>query len=177
MLGSVAGLRSHPEVRRGAARRRGIEWERPHTLSWRSALADDAEWMSGKSRNRLAPVLTGVSSWTSDRRTQELIPLPPIPQLGRESQRTLDFQFHLSPWESKQTRSNTRLRALVQRCSFCLRNTSQIGTSGTRFCRRRRTSARVRPVPKGKVTRSFVENPWLPRANSCLQQLDRPLAG
>jgi hypothetical protein len=26
-----------------------MEWERPHTLSWRSALADDAEWMSGKS--------------------------------------------------------------------------------------------------------------------------------
>ena len=64
---SVAGPRSHPEVRRGASRRRGIEWERPHTLSWRSAIADDAEWMSGKSRNRLAPVLTEASSWTSDR--------------------------------------------------------------------------------------------------------------
>src|SRR5262249_288168 len=33
-------------------------------------LADDAEWMSGKSRNRLAPVLTKASSWTSDRRAQ-----------------------------------------------------------------------------------------------------------
>ena len=41
----------------------------PHTLSWRSATADDAEWMSGKSRDRLAPTLTGGSSWMSDRRT------------------------------------------------------------------------------------------------------------
>jgi hypothetical protein len=64
---SRAGLRSHPEVRRGASRRRGIEWERPHTLSWRSAMADDAEWMFGKYRNRLAPILTEASSWTSDR--------------------------------------------------------------------------------------------------------------
>ena len=39
---------------------------RPYFL-WRSAVADDAEWMSGKSRNRLAPVLTEASSWTSDR--------------------------------------------------------------------------------------------------------------
>ena len=70
MSRSRAGLRSHPEVRRGASRRRGIEWERPHTLSWRSAKADDAEWMSGKSRHRLAPVLTEASSWTSDRSTQ-----------------------------------------------------------------------------------------------------------
>jgi hypothetical protein len=67
MSRSRAGLRSHPEVRRGASRRRGIEWERPDTLSWRPAMADDAEWMSGKSRNRLAPVLTDTSSWTSDR--------------------------------------------------------------------------------------------------------------
>jgi hypothetical protein len=64
---SRAGLRSHPEVRRGALRHRGVEWERPHTLSWRSAVADHAEWMSGKSRNRLAPVLTEASSWPSDR--------------------------------------------------------------------------------------------------------------
>src|SRR5208283_3815673 len=64
---SRAGPRPHPEVRRGASRRRGIEWERPHTLSWRSTKVDDAEWMSGKSRNRLAPVLTEASSWTSDR--------------------------------------------------------------------------------------------------------------
>src|SRR5262249_33256488 len=41
-----------------------------YNLSWRSALADDAEWMSGKSRDRLAPVLTEASSWTSDRRAQ-----------------------------------------------------------------------------------------------------------
>src|SRR5215831_8780815 len=68
---SVAGPRSHPEVRRGASRRRGVEWERPYTLSWRSAEVDDAEWMSGKSRNRLAPVLTEASSWTSDRRAQQ----------------------------------------------------------------------------------------------------------
>jgi hypothetical protein len=57
----------HIEVRRGGSRRRGMEWERPHTLSGRSAQADDAEGMSGKSRNRLAPVLTEASSWTSDR--------------------------------------------------------------------------------------------------------------
>src|SRR5262245_2167674 len=68
---SVAGPRSHPEVRRGAWRRRGMEWERPHTLSGRSAEADDAEGMSGKSRNRLAPVLTEASSWTSDRRARD----------------------------------------------------------------------------------------------------------
>jgi len=35
---------------------------------WRSASADDAEWMFGKFRNRLAPVLTEASSWMSDRR-------------------------------------------------------------------------------------------------------------
>ena len=46
------------------------EWEQPHTLSWRSAIADDAEWMSGKSRDRLAPVLTEASSWMSDRRAR-----------------------------------------------------------------------------------------------------------
>ena len=39
-------------------------------FSWRSAKADDAEWMFGKSRNRLAPVLTEASSWMSDRRAQ-----------------------------------------------------------------------------------------------------------
>ena len=38
-----------------ARRRRRCEWEQPYTLSWRSASADDAEWMSGKSRARLAP--------------------------------------------------------------------------------------------------------------------------
>src|SRR5262249_27636248 len=73
---SRAGPRSHPEVRRGASRRRGIEWERPHTLSWRPAIADDAEGMSGKSSNRLAPVLTEASSWTSDRRAQGLVTAP-----------------------------------------------------------------------------------------------------
>src|SRR6266403_305871 len=62
---SRAGLRLHPEVRHGALRRRWCEWEQPHTLSWRSALADDAEWMSGKSRTRLAPVLTSIPSWMS----------------------------------------------------------------------------------------------------------------
>jgi len=66
---SRAGLRLHPGVRHGALRRRRCEWEQPHTLSWRSAFADDAEWMSGKSRDRLALVLTEASSWMSDRRT------------------------------------------------------------------------------------------------------------
>lgn len=56
------------EVRHGAMRRRWCEWEQPHTRSWRSAAADDAEWMSGKFRNRLALVLTEGSSWMSDRR-------------------------------------------------------------------------------------------------------------
>src|SRR5262249_35687013 len=60
-----------PEVRHGAGRRRWCEGEQPHTLSWRSAAADDAEWMSGKSRDRLALlVLTEASSWMSDRRAQ-----------------------------------------------------------------------------------------------------------
>src|SRR5262249_44305845 len=36
-------------------------------LSWRSASAADAEWMFGRSRTRLAPVLTEASSWMSDR--------------------------------------------------------------------------------------------------------------
>src|SRR5215510_1529849 len=50
-------------------RRRWCEWEQPHTLSWRTAAADDAEWMSGKSRDRLALlVLTEASSWMSVRR-------------------------------------------------------------------------------------------------------------
>jgi transposase len=62
-----AGLRLHPEVRHGARRRRWCEWGQPHTLSWHAASAADAEWMSGKSRNRLAPVLTKASSWMSDR--------------------------------------------------------------------------------------------------------------
>ena len=63
---SRAGLRLHPEVRHGALRRRWCEWEQPHYLSWCSASADDAEWMFGKSRTRLAPVLTEASSWMSD---------------------------------------------------------------------------------------------------------------
>jgi hypothetical protein len=54
-----------PGHRHGARRRRWREWEQPHTLSWRAAWAADAEWMSGKSRNRLAPVLTEASSWRS----------------------------------------------------------------------------------------------------------------
>src|SRR6516164_6049243 len=64
---SRAGLRLHPEVRHGAKRRRWCEWEQPHTLSWHSASVGDAEWMSGKSRFRLALVLTEASSWMSDR--------------------------------------------------------------------------------------------------------------
>ena len=40
-------------------RRRGHEWGQPHYLSWRTALAADAEWMVGKSRARLAPGLDG----------------------------------------------------------------------------------------------------------------------
>jgi hypothetical protein len=58
---SRPGPRSYPEVRRGASQRRGVEWERPNTFAWCSAKADDAEWMSGKSRHRLAPVLTEAS--------------------------------------------------------------------------------------------------------------------
>src|SRR5262245_14461099 len=34
-------------------------------LSWRPAAAGDAEWMSGKSRTRLAPALTADPSWMS----------------------------------------------------------------------------------------------------------------
>src|SRR5262249_7495412 len=63
--GSRAGLRLHPGVRQGAVRRRRGEWGQPHTLSWRAAWAADAEWLSGKSRNRLAPALTEASSWMS----------------------------------------------------------------------------------------------------------------
>jgi hypothetical protein len=50
--------------------------QRPHTLSWRSAEADDAEWMSGKSHHRLAPILTEASSWTSDRSAQRILTWP-----------------------------------------------------------------------------------------------------
>src|SRR6266850_1426084 len=35
--------------------------------------ADDAEWMSGKSRARLAPVFTEASSWMSDLSAQEAL--------------------------------------------------------------------------------------------------------
>src|SRR5262249_2954073 len=63
---SRAGLRLHPGVRHGAARRRRCEWEQPHNVSWRPAAAGDAEWMSGKSRARLAPALTKAPSWMSD---------------------------------------------------------------------------------------------------------------
>src|SRR5262249_7961809 len=62
-----AGLRLHPGVRPGAIRRRRWEWGQPPTLSWRAAWAADAEWMSGKSRARLAPVLTKASSGRSGR--------------------------------------------------------------------------------------------------------------
>jgi hypothetical protein len=48
-------------------RRRRCEWEQPHNVSWRPAKAGDAEWMFGKSRSRLAPVLTEAPSWMSDR--------------------------------------------------------------------------------------------------------------
>src|SRR5262249_27504559 len=41
----------------------GVNWGQPHTLSWRPATAGDAEWMFGKSRTRLAPVLTEPPSW------------------------------------------------------------------------------------------------------------------
>jgi hypothetical protein len=51
-------------------RRRRCEWEQSHNHSWRSAGADHAEWMFGKSRARLAPVLTEASSWMSDQRAQ-----------------------------------------------------------------------------------------------------------
>src|SRR6516165_7381557 len=54
---SRAGLRLHPGDRHGALRRRRCEWEQPYTLSWRSAKADDAEWMFGQSRSRLCPGL------------------------------------------------------------------------------------------------------------------------
>src|SRR5262249_55586202 len=67
---SRAGLRSHPGVRHGALRRRWREWERPDTVSWRPAEAGDAGWMFGKSRTRLAPVLTEAPSWMSDRNAQ-----------------------------------------------------------------------------------------------------------
>src|SRR6516165_6192556 len=40
-------------------------------LSWRPAPAGDAEWMSGKSRTRLAPALTADPSWMSVRRAQD----------------------------------------------------------------------------------------------------------
>jgi hypothetical protein len=55
----------------GALRRRRCAWEQPHTHSGRFAAADDADCMSGKSRARLAPILTEPSSWKSDRRVQK----------------------------------------------------------------------------------------------------------
>jgi DNA invertase Pin-like site-specific DNA recombinase len=57
-------LRSKHKYDRAAA---GVSGSNRIPLSWRSAAAGDAEWMSGKSRTRLAPVLTGGSSWMSDR--------------------------------------------------------------------------------------------------------------
>src|SRR5262249_31376719 len=66
--GAKGGPRLHPEVRHGAMRRRWCEWGRPQYVSWCPATAGDAEWMFGRSRNRLAPVLTGGSSWMPDRR-------------------------------------------------------------------------------------------------------------
>lgn len=63
-----SGTQVASEVRHGAVRRRRCEWERPHNVSWHSAAADDAEWMPGKSRDRLALlVLTEPSSWMPDR--------------------------------------------------------------------------------------------------------------
>src|SRR5262249_40049322 len=63
-------------VRPGAIRRRRWEWGQPPTLSWRAAWAADAEWMSGKSRARLAPVLTKASSGMSDRSARQLSTMP-----------------------------------------------------------------------------------------------------
>ena len=68
---SRAGPRPHPEVRHGAVRRRRCEWGQPHYLSWRPAPAGDAGWRFGKSRARLAPILTGGSSWMPDRSAQD----------------------------------------------------------------------------------------------------------
>src|SRR5262249_9901227 len=62
------GLGLQRGCRSGAIGRRGGDWGDPPTLSWRAAWAADAEWMSGKSRARLAPVLTKASSGMSDRR-------------------------------------------------------------------------------------------------------------
>jgi hypothetical protein len=59
------GTQVAPGARHGAVRRRRCEWGQPHTLSGRAAWAADAEWMSGKSRTRLAPVLTEAPSWMS----------------------------------------------------------------------------------------------------------------
>ena len=52
-------------------------------LSWRSVTTDDAEWMSGKFRARLAQVLTETSSWMSRRRTLRIV----VYRLGREHRR------------------------------------------------------------------------------------------
>ena len=64
---SRAGLRLHPEVRHGALRRRWCEWEQPHNLSWHSAPRMMPNRCLGRPVLCLAPVLTGGSSWISDR--------------------------------------------------------------------------------------------------------------
>src|SRR4029077_4806596 len=56
--------------------------------SWRSASAHDAEWMSGKSRPRVAPVLTEASSWMS---------LPMRARCRSRRRRFVDKRFDLVP--------------------------------------------------------------------------------
>ena len=112
---SRAGRRSHPEVGHGALRRRWCEWERPHTISWRSASADDAEWMFGKSRYRLAPVLT--KGFLMDVRP-ERVTLRHGPQLDFERVRCCDHRHKCAATERVATKV---VRVRDGDCSPCRR--------------------------------------------------------
>src|SRR5262249_1768220 len=102
---SRAGPRLHPEVRHGASRRRWCEWEQPHTFSWRSASAGDAEWMSGKSRARLAPILTETSSWMSDECRVVLRKPQWENEIGKKGPRLRGWRLPTDPFPARRPRA------------------------------------------------------------------------
>ena len=75
-------------------------------------MADDAEWMSGKSRNRLAPVLTEASSWTSDRQEPRLRRVP-----GRAAWRTRNRRNSVCSRGVEQTLSDGATRRIIGACA------------------------------------------------------------
>jgi hypothetical protein len=101
---SRAGLKVHPVVGHGALQRRWCEWEQPNKLSWRSAAADDAEWMFERSRDRLAPDLTGGSMDVGSKRARTT---DSYPVLHRGCYSTAAYSWSANRASSVQARAKT----------------------------------------------------------------------